>query len=266
MSNGYTFGEVNWDNADTNTGGGGPRIPFLIMKDPGDYQVRIVSKPFQYYHHWVNDISGAQKKVNCTCDENTCPICKLGTRESKAKPHWLFKIIDRIESAKEGKPVVKVLDCGNQILTAISDLNRDKNWGSVAHYDLTIKRGPKGRNPLYTIHPCPKVALTEDEKNAVRATSQAESVTFIDLSKIGNPWTAEKINSVINGTPGSNIPKAKTGAAATSDSFDDLDELEAPAKTAAAAPAKAVAPQTKPAAPKAAVQSSAQNDEDFLDL
>ena len=89
MSN-LTFGEVNWDSADTSTPGqGGPRIPFLVMKDPGSYQIRIVSKPFQYYHHWVNDISGAQKKVNCTADESTCPVCKLGGKENRAKPHCL---------------------------------------------------------------------------------------------------------------------------------------------------------------------------------
>lgn len=257
MSN-FTFGEVNWDSADTSTPGqGGPRIPFLVMKDPGSYQIRIVSKPFQYYHHWVNDISGAQKKVNCTADESTCPVCKMGGKENRAKPHWLFKVLDRTESTKEGKPVVKVLDCGNQILTAISDLNRDPNWGKVSAYDITIKRGPKGRNPLYTVHPCPKTALTQAEIAAVKATDVVDGPTFIDLPKIGKPWTPDRISGVINGT-GSGGPvggsKSGGGAPANDDYGFDEPAAETPA-TNNAAPAK-----------QAATTSSNANDADFLDL
>ena len=258
MSN-FTFGEVNWDSADTSTPGqGGPRIPFLVMKDPGSYQIRIVSKPFQYYHHWVNDISGAQKKVNCTADESTCPVCKMGGKENRAKPHWLFKVLDRAESAKEGKPVVKVLDCGNQILTAISDLNRDPNWGKVSAYDITIKRGPKGRNPLYTVHPCPKTALTQAEIAAIKATDIADGPTFIDLPKIGKPWTPDRISGVINGT-GSGGPvgggKSGGGAPANDDYGFDETPAETPVATNNAAPAK-----------QAATTSSNANDADFLDL
>lgn len=258
MSN-FTFGEVNWDSADTSTPGqGGPRIPFLVMKDPGSYQIRIVSKPFQYYHHWVNDVSGAQKKVNCTADESTCPVCRLGGKENRAKPHWLFKVLDRTDSAKEGKPVVKVLDCGNQILTAISDLNRDVNWGKVSAYDITIKRGPRGRNPLYTVHPCPKTALTQAEISAIKATEVVDGPTFIDLPRIGKPWTPDKINGVINGTGSGNSvsSRSSSGVPANDDySFDDPAAENLAATNNATAPAK-----------QAATTSSNANDADFLDL
>lgn len=256
MSN-LTFGEVNWDNIDTGSANqGGPRIPFLVMKDPGSYQIRIVSKPFQYYHHWVNDISGAQKKVNCTADESTCPICKLGGKDNRAKPHWLFKVVDRTESAKEGKPVIKVLDCGSQVLTAISDLNRDANWGKVSGYDITIKRGPKGRNPLYTVHPCPKTTLTAAEISAIKATDIVEGPTFIDLPKIGKPWSPERINGVINGT-GAGGSDGKTGTTPANDDYGFDEDITATANqsTPAATPAK-----------QAATTQSNANDEDFLDL
>jgi hypothetical protein len=255
--NNLTFGEVNWDSVDTNAGGPtGPRIPFLVMKDPGQYQIRIVSKPFQYYHHWINDISGAQKKVNCTADDSTCPVCKLGGKDNRAKPHWLFKVIDRTESAKEKKPVIKVLDCGNQILTAISDLNRDPNWGKVSQYDVTIKRGPKGRNPLYTVHPCPKTPITQDEIAALKATEVADSVTFIDLPRIGKAWTPEKISSVINGTNNAGASGTKPSVASDDLDFEDVG---------ATAPAQQTPAASKSAGKATTTQSNA-NDVDFLDL
>lgn len=260
----YTFGEVNWDNVDTSSASNTPRIPFLIMKDPGDYEIRIVSKPYQYYHHWVNDISGAQKKVNCTCDEKTCPVCKIGTKETKAKPHWLFKVINRTESAKQKKTIVNVLDCGSQILTAISDLKNNSKWGSVIQYDVTIKRGPKGRNPLYTVHPCPKEPLTEEEKNAIRATANPDDATYIDLEKIGKPWTPEKINSVISGAPAG----VSAASVPPADNFgDELDELNAPAAPAVSSPTtSAPAQQPKEQAQPKTTQQSSADDEDFLDL
>ena len=256
-----TFGEVNWDSADTSSGSNTPRIPFLIMKEPGEYNIRIVSKPFQYYHHWVSDISGVQRKVNCTANEATCPVCKTGTKESKAKAHWLFKIIDRDDSAKEKKVVVKVLDCGSQISNAIADYNKNKTWGPVSGYDLTIKRGPKGRNPLYTVSPNPKQPLTEEEKNAVRATMDAESAVYIDLKKIGNPWTPEKINAVINGTPGG-VPVGNSSQTRKSSDFDELDALGTEEASASPAPAASAVAAPKKNTPK----ESTQSDEDFLDL
>lgn len=258
------FGEVNWDDAAGATGSTSPRIPFLIMKDPGDYQVRVVSKPFVYYHHWINDITGAQKKVNCTADIATCPICKAGTKESKAKPHWLFKVISRLESDKQGKVVVNVLDCGSQILTAIADYNKDPNWGSIIQYDITIKRGQKGKNPLYTVHPLPKVPLTAEEKEAIKATIAEESETYIDLQKIGQPWSAERINGVVSGTP-TTIAAAGPSAGIGEDFESALEET--PAQTTAAqtttAPQAAQAAQTQ--AP-ASVEMSAADDDDFLQL
>ena len=89
----FKTGEVDWDSTDVQVQKGGLNGEglFLNMKDPGDYSVRVISKPYQYYAHWVKDAEGKNRKVNCTLEN--CPICVDENKGPQAR--WLLLVLHR---------------------------------------------------------------------------------------------------------------------------------------------------------------------------
>jgi len=204
-------GEVGWMEEEADAAGGSGEGLFLKLVE-GSNRVRIVSKPYKAYIHWVDDATGAPKKINCS--QTGCPIC-TGAGGEGPKPRWFMRVLDR----KTKK--VKILEVGTQIYSQLKTLAKNPEWGNIFDFDIDVNRGKKGANPLYSVQPCPKKEpiFTEEEK-AVITKAKAE----VDLNKLVKPMTPDEINKILAGTPQAN----------------DLEEEEvvgAPAKGAAAASA-----------------------------
>ena len=127
-------GEVEWDSLDVKQSSGGNRESiFLNMSKQGDYEVRVVSKPHQYYCHWVETKSGKRRKVNATLN-GTDPVCLEQNKHPQLK--WLVKVLHRDGS---DEPKVRLLDAGSQIMGQIKRLHEDtKRFGDVRAYDILI--------------------------------------------------------------------------------------------------------------------------------
>ena len=154
----FKTGEVDWDSTDVQVQKGGLNGEglFLNMKEPGDYSIRVISKPYQYYAHWVKDAEGKNRKVNCTLEN--CPVCVDENKGPQAR--WLLLVLYR--NPGKGNEV-KILDCSTQIFGQLKALKNHEKWGDLRTYDATITRGRKGQNPLYNVNPSPKEDLAADE-------------------------------------------------------------------------------------------------------
>lgn len=193
MSEKYQVGEVGWDDVEVNGSPGSGSGIFLSMKNPGSYRVRVTSKPYQYYLHWVDNSAGKRIKVNSALDN--CPVTLETGKAPQVK--WMVKILHK---NNDGSLIgVKVLDAGPQIMGQLRALKADPNWGSLTEYDVSIVKGRKGTNPLYKINPIPKSPFTEEEKTALRKSMDSQSDNFIDLNKLTEPWTPEKIKERMYG-------------------------------------------------------------------
>jgi hypothetical protein len=220
-------GEVGWEDVETpkNDGSARPKSGglFLNMKDAGDYKIRIVSKPHQYYCHWIEiDLPGGKKqrkKVNATLDGND-PICIDQGKGPQMK--WLFKVLYR--DPKEGT-TLRLLDAGPQIVAQIKKLHNNKeNFGNVSKYDIIISKGAKGANPLYTIQATGNEKnaqnLTQDELKLVRESSDKTSDKFVDIEKMCKPWTAQQILDAMSGKKSEDKTVVSTTVSASTE--DDL--------------------------------------------
>lgn len=231
MSNDATkgkIGELGWDELDVKQGSSEQRESvFLNMSKQGDYEMRVVSKPHQYYCHWIETKSGKRRKVNATLGPND-PVCIEQNKHPQLK--WLVKVLYR-DPEKPGEPVVRVLDAGSQIMGQIKRLHEDKKrFGNVSKYDIVINRGPKDARPLYTVqalgnerNPSP---LTPEEKEAVLASGDSDNKEkYINITKMCEPWTAERILAVMN-EEDPNQTKKTEEAAQESSLFTDEDEKD----------------------------------------
>lgn len=232
MSNetiGRKVGEIGWDDLDVKQSSGEQRESvFLNMSKQGDYEMRIVSKPHQYYCHWVETKSGKRRKVNATMDGSD-PICIEQNKHPQLK--WLVKVLYR-DPEGNGEPKVRVLDAGSQIMGQIKRLHEDKKrFGNVSKYDIVINRGPKDARPLYTVQALGKESnpepLTPEEKQAVLASGDPEQKDkFINIAKMCEPWTAERILSVINEEDPNKPQTAKAATTQEDDLFSDESEKD----------------------------------------
>lgn len=182
----------------------------------GDNPVRFFGDTYRTWIHWFTDAEGNRKRVNCAGDG--CPLCRSATKpEEEAKPRFYNTVIDRKDA---NNPVVKVIDMGTQIFGQIQQLDEDDDWGSVEEYDINIKRGPKGSNPLYNATPKKPAELTNKDKALIKAAGEN-----IDLAKLTAPSTIKAIEAILSGK-------------AVADSFADEDDDSPPAKSSAPAQKK----------------------------
>lgn len=211
MSDSNKVGEIEWNDIPEGGPGGGKghKVPYLKMKDPGEYRVRVISKPFQYYCHWVDTPDGSRRKVNATMDGND-PIVLEEGKGPQCK--WLVKVLFRNPESK--KTELAILDAGQQIVSQIKKLHESPNFGNVSKYDVVIQKGKPKSNPLYTVVPLMtdegRRPLNDEEKKLFRESSDAQSDNFVDIEALIRPWTADQILAVLEGKVG----QKKEGAAA----------------------------------------------------
>jgi hypothetical protein len=224
------LGEVGWDEIDVATQGEGGKSNdsiFLNMGKEGNYKIRVVSRPYQYYCHWIETKSGKRRKVNATLD-GTDPICLQENKGPQLK--WLLKVLYR--DPQKGTQL-KVLDAGTQIMAQIQRLHKDKeNFGNVSKYDIILTRGPKNARPLYTVQATgsEKFAqpMTAEEVQMVKDSGNPDSKgCFVNIEKMCEPWSAQRIMSVINEEdPSKAKDKASIEEPLLDDQSDDKDFLD----------------------------------------
>lgn len=211
------YGELeSWEEAEVST-----QNDFMNLKE-GNNVVRVFTNPYQFYVAWVKDTSGSSRKIRSAIEN--CPLVRAG---HKLQARWYLGVIDR----KSGQP--KILEISTQVFTAIKNYVSDPDWGDITQYDINIKRGPKGTQPLYVVLPKPRKPMTDEEKLGI-----ANFKERVDISKFTTPPTpeevAEKLGVVVDETPkvavGHQTVPAQTGSEAgvkptlTDDDFDFGDE------------------------------------------
>lgn len=174
------YGELqNWNDGNVST----PN-DFMNLVE-GNNKVRVFTNPYQFIVHWVKDVTGVNRKIKCAI--NGCPLCKRGV---KAQYRWYIGVIDRTSGA------AKILEISSQIYKGIKDHVSDPDWGDVRKYDINIKRGPKGSQPLYTVLGSPKKSnFSTEEKELI-----ANFMERVDISKFTQPPTPEEVSEKLGST------------------------------------------------------------------
>jgi hypothetical protein len=195
-------GKVSWDSPTFNRGEKGDKkkdkkVPFLQLKGNNkSWKLRVVSEePIRYWCHWTTNSKGEATKVNCTLDE-TCPVHNEKTKSmcagQGAQSRFYLKVIDRTDNS------IKVLDVGTQIISAIGELHNNEDWGHCNGYDITIKKGAQGQNPLYAVMPGSKKPLTAEEKQLVLNSEDPDHDDFVDLESKVQPMSAASIRRILD--------------------------------------------------------------------
>ena len=248
----YKIGEASWDDDDVSTQekprSESKRIPFLKMEYKTDYRVRIISKPYKYYFKWIKDASGKNVKLNSSLTEDD-PLMADG---EEPKLGWYAKVLYR---SPDGKTIPCVLDFGRQIKKAIRVFQNNPDYGPNVHkYDITISKGKKGEQPLYTVVAAPPKDLSaEDKKLAAKMNKKEidgeENPDFIDLEERCKPLSVKTIRKILTGESDDSDDSTASAAADESGVFDDES-----ATTAASTESETN------------VTSEAEEDQDFLDF
>jgi len=170
------FGEVDWNAADS----GSAKSDFMRLEE-GENTVRVMGNPVQFYIHWVVTTDGARRKVNSPVASPEL-VRRLEDSGFKRQPRWLIKVLDRTDDS------FRLLEVGPQIYNAIKALYNNSRWGKVTAYDVTINKGPKGTQPLYSVTPNPKEALSADFKARFMEFNDR-----VNMEKLIQPSTAEHV-------------------------------------------------------------------------
>jgi hypothetical protein len=168
-----------------------------MQLEQGDNKGRILSNPQQFAVHWVVDETGKKRKVNCAT--TGCPVCLRGQDTDKAQARWLIKFYNRKENR------VQLLEITSQVVNGVKDLVNDPEWGHVTDYDVNVKRGTPGSQPLYKVVPGRRAPLTTEEKQAL--VEFDSRVTSFD--KFITPPTPAAVAEKLGWSSGSSAP-AKT--------------------------------------------------------
>ena len=173
------FGEVDWNSADSGT-----KSDFLRLEE-GENTVRVMGNPVQFYIHWVATPDGSKRKVNSPVDSPEL-VRRLEDSGFRRQPRWLIKVLDRTDDE------FRILEVGPQIYNGVKALYNNSRWGKVTAYDVTISKGPKGSQPLYSVTPNPKEPLSSDFK--------ARFVDFndrVNVEKLISPSSATEVCEVM---------------------------------------------------------------------
>lgn len=176
MSN-MVFGEVDWNSADSGSGG---KSDYMRLEE-GENTVRIMGNPVQFYIHWVVGSDGQKGKINSPVN-NPELVSRLEDSGFKRQARWLIKVLDRSDDT------FRLLEVGPQIYNGIKALYNNKRWGKVTQYDITILRGPKGQQPLYSVQPNPKESLSSEFKSKFMEFNDR-----INVERSITPSTAEAV-------------------------------------------------------------------------
>lgn len=184
MAKDTVSGEIDWNEADLPSPKGGGKNDYMRLKE-GENVVRIMGNPVQSYIHWVTLTDGAQRKI-VSPSSSPALVKKLEEAGFRRQPNWIIKVLDRSDDE------FKLLEIGNQIYKGIQTLFNNPKWGKVTGYDISINRGPKGQQPLYSVTPNPKESLESAFKQ--------KFVDFndrINIDKLVSPMPAEEIAKML---------------------------------------------------------------------
>lgn len=254
----YKIGEAGWDEEHVSTQERPPsdrkRIPFLRMENNKSYKVRIISKPYRYYYKWARKADGKQVKLNSSLTED-CPLCADG---EEPQVGWYAKALHRDPDAGV---VPAVLDFGKQIMKGIKAYQKNPDFGENVHlYDLTITKGPKGSQPLYTVQASPPKPLSDGDKAVAKTINKKEidgkeNPDYIDLEERCKPLKVETIRKILASDTGGESSEASSTPDESGVFGDEVVETKKEEPVEAATPA-----------PSANVETSKEEDEDFLDF
>lgn len=202
------IGELeDWGDADLGNN------DFMKLEE-GSNEVRIFTKPYQFYTVWTTDATGKQRKIRSAVEN--CPLVQRG---EKPVARWYVGVVNRKTQR------TSILEIGPQIFKQILGLRKKDSWGDPRAYDIDIERQPKGSQPLYIVSPMPKAPLTADEKGQIR-----EFLGRVDLTKMTEAPTPEEVLEQLGISGPASAPVSddfedfeSTAVTATSDDDDDFD-------------------------------------------
>lgn len=183
MSQEYKYGEIeDWNDVDVKNGSA------YMKLEQGNNVVRIITQPYVFTVCWIKDPQGVPRKVRSALVP-TCPLIKRG---EKLQKRWFVGVINR----RTGK--AEILEISSQIISALKDLASDPDWGNPKGYDVDVKRGTPGSQPLYRVVAKPQKPLTDDEK--ALAERFIKETDFIKMTKPPTPEeVAERLAAIEGG-------------------------------------------------------------------
>jgi hypothetical protein len=185
MAKEVVSGEIDWNEADLpSPKSGGGKSDYMRLKE-GENVVRIMGNPVQTYIHWVTLPDGAQRKI-VSPSNSPALVKKLEEAGFRRQPNWIIKVLDRSDNE------FKLLEIGNQIYKGIQTLFNNPKWGKVTAYDISVNRGPKGQQPLYSVTPNPKESLESSFKQ-----KYIDFNDRINIDKLVSPMPAEEISKML---------------------------------------------------------------------
>lgn len=207
-------GEIDWNEADLPSPKGSGKNDYIRLKE-GENVVRIMGNPVQTYIHWLTLPDGSQRKI-VSPSSNPALVRRLEDAGFRRQPNWIIKVLDRTDDE------FKLLEVGNQIYKGIQTLYNNPKWGKVTGYDISINRGPKGQQPLYSVTPNPKEALESSFKQ--------KFVDFndrVNIDKLISPIPSEEIEKMLGlsseASAQDESPRQSTKAAKGSSMTFDFD-------------------------------------------
>lgn len=205
------WGQVSLEEDDFSQGStaGGPSMKLEV----GENRIRVVSPINQTWVHWLQDVTGARKKVNCAADG--CPLCKNGEAPKK---RFVMKVIDRATGT------VKVLEASPSVGQQLQTLYKDAEWGKLHGYDVKVIKGAKGTSPAnyYKVVPCPKSPLTDAEKKMAQE-DKTDLAPYFTPSSVADVEKAMTNFKTADGGGSSEGGSSKGGSSSESDDFFDLN-------------------------------------------
>ena len=196
------FGEVDWNSGDT----GAPKNDYMRLEE-GENVVRVMGNPTQFYIHWLTTQDGSKKKIVSPIDSMAL-VGRLEDAGFKRQTRWIVKVLDRNDDS------FKVLEVGSQIYNGIRSLFNNPKWGKVTDYDISIMRGPKGSQPLYSVQPNPKEKIDPALKGKF-----AQFTSRVDISKMTKPAETQTVCELL-GWDSSQFQAEKSADSFTDDEFD----------------------------------------------
>jgi len=186
MTTEYKYGEIeDWADVDVKTGS-----DFMKLTE-GDNVVRIITKPYQFQVAWLKDSGGVSRKVRSALSKD-CPLVKRG---EKLQKRWYVGVIERRSTA------CRILEVSSQIMAGIKNHADDSDWGDPRGYDVNIKRGAPGSQPLYSVLAKPKKPISDEDKAKVEAFLKAT-----DFQKMVKPPAPEEVAERLAAIDGGQAP------------------------------------------------------------
>ena len=204
MSKNLTFGEIDWNSGDT---GSGEKKNLYMRLTEGENVVRIMGNPIQFYVHWVTTPDGSKRKVVSPINSPSL-VTRLEDSGFRRQAKWMIKVLDRSDDD------FKVLEVRSQIYNGVRALYNNPKWGKVTAYDLSVMRGPKGSQPLYSVTPNPKEKLDSSFKSKFQEFNES-----LDMEKLIAPATVEFVCETM-GWDTNKYQSESSKEAATDEDFD----------------------------------------------